>query len=161
MHAESTTIENIHSTAYGMVSSDDGHTLKKGNFSAGKVYVSSDKNSQNQVYWPVEVQMFNVKITAVAYNSWSLYFYPRFKVYISNLGKDSDSTEIKDLRQDTGSHSAAVGGHSPTIEKRTQVAEGKYIKIIDEKDCDSITGASLGIWFKVTSDLNITIKNMD
>lgn len=161
LHAESTTIENIHSTAYGTVSSDDGHTLKKGNFSFGKVYVSSDKNSQNQVYWPVEVQMFNVKITVVAYELLGFYYYPKFKVYISNSGKDSDSTEIKDLRQDTGSHSAVVGGHSPTIEKRTQVAEGKYIKIIDEKDCDSITGASLGIWFKVTSDLNITIKNMD
>lgn len=161
IHASSTTIENINSAAYGTVSSDNGNTLEKGNFSIGKVYVSSNENSPNQVYWPIEVQMFYIKITAVAFNRYGMYYYPQFKVYVSNTGNDSDSSEIKDLRQDTGSYSSIVGGHSSVIEKKSQVAEGKYIKITNVKDCDSITGAALGTWFKVTSDLDITIKNMN
>lgn len=159
LNAQSTTIENIHSTAYGTVSSDDGHTLKKGNFSAGKVYVSSDKNSQNQVYWPVEVIKFGVALIANGYVSASAfgvntYTYPQFKAYLADDDKGTNKKEISELRQNTN---IWVGG-TATLDKSIKVEEGKFLMIENGKNCKSITnGYSFGQWFKISKDVIINI----
>lgn len=144
--------------AKSVFSENDGKNVFDDKFVANRVYESNYYS--NFYFWPFKDGFDGITLIAEAVNSWGLYRFPMFNVYLASDSKGNNKVELSFLNQTVSTHALWDSG---SLTKNTTVKKATYMMIEAVSDCNSIKSSigdliSFGTWYKINGATTITVK---
>lgn len=144
--------------AKSVFSENDGKNVFDDKFVANRVYESNYYS--NFYFWPFKDGFNGITLIAEAVDSWGLYRFPMFNVYLASDSKGNNKVELSFLNQTVSTHTLFESG---SLTKNTTVKNATYMMIEAVSNCNSIKSSigdsiSFGTWYKINDATTITVK---